>query len=188
MNEKNINVHASLAHRRFSLDVLKAVKTRRSIRSYLDKPIEDEKLMKVLEAARLSPSAVNLQPWDFVVVKDKTAKEYLLQAYNRQWFAKAPVIIVVCASPEKAWRRSDGEEFWKIDAAIAMQGMVLAATAEGLGTCWIGAFDEKKAKEALGVPENVRVVAMMPLGYAAEKKGPVTERKPLEQIVHSDHW
>lgn len=172
----------------FSLDVLEAIRTRRSIRSYLDKPVEDEKLQKILEAARLSPSAVNFQPWDFVVVQEKAAKERLLQAYNRAWFAKVPVVIVVCASPEKAWRRIDGEEFWKVDAAIAAQSMVLAATSEGLGTCWICAFDEKTVKEALGVPENVRVVALLALGYVAEKKEPVTERKTLEQIVHFDHW
>ncbi len=170
------------------MDVLEAVKKRRSIRSYLDKSVEEEKLLKVLEAARLSPSAVNFQPWHFIVVKDKVAREKLFQAYPRNWFAKAPVIIVVCASPEKAWRRSDGEEFWKIDAAIAMQSLVLAATSEGLATCWIGAFDEKKAKEALGIPANIKAVVMTPLGYSAEEKGPVTERKPIEQIVHHDHW
>jgi len=170
------------------LDVLEAIKNRRSIRSYLDKPVEEEKLMKVLEAARLSPSAVNFQPWNFVVVKENAAKQKMLQAYKRAWFAKAPIIIVACATPQKAWRRSDGEEFWKIDAAIAMQSMVLAATAEGLGTCWIGSFDEKKAKKVLGIPDNVRVVAMTPLGYPAEKKEQVTERKPLEEIIRYNYW
>ena len=170
------------------MDVLEAVKTRRSIRSYQEKPVEDQKLLKVLEAARLSPSAVNYQPWTFIVVKDRAAKAQLSKAYPRQWFAKAPVIIVVCASPEKAWKRSDGEEFWKIDAAIATQSLVLAATSEGLGTCWIGAFDEDKAKSALGIPSNVRVVAMTPLGYAAEVKGQVFERKPPAEIIRYDHW
>ncbi len=170
------------------MDVLEVIKKRRSIRSYLDKPIEEKKLANVLEAARLSPSAVNLQPCDLIVVREKTAREKLLKAYPRNWLANAPIIIVVCASPDEAWRRSDGEEFWKIDAAIAMQSIVLAATAEGLGTCWIGAFDEKKAVDALGVPANVRVVAMTPLGYPAEQKGPVTDRKAIEQIVHYDRW
>jgi nitroreductase len=172
----------------FELDVFEAVKTRRSIRSYLYKSVEEEKLFRVLEAGRLSPSAVNLQPLDFVVVKDDAAKENLSKSYPRSWFRYAPVIIVVCATPEKAWRRRDGEEFWKIDAAIAMQSMVLAATAEGLGTCWIGAFDEKAAKVALGIPADVRVVAMTPLGYGAEQKGTVTERKGLTEIVHHDRW
>ena len=170
------------------MDVLDALKIRRSVRSYQNKPVEDQKILNILEAARLSPSAANLQPWDFIVIRDSVAKDKLLLAYNRTWFIKAPIIIVVCATPKKAWRRSDGEEFWKIDAAIATQSMVLTATAEGLGTCWICAFDEKKAKETLGIPENVHMVAMLPLGYAAERKGQVTERKPLAEIIHNDHW
>jgi nitroreductase len=170
------------------MDVLEALKTRRSIRSYTEKPVEEEKLAHVLEAGRLSPSAVNFQPWDFVVLQDPAAKSRLSTAYTRAWFSKAPVIIVVCATPAKAWKRSDGEEFWKIDAAIAMQSMVLAATAEGLGTCWIGAFDEEKAKAALGVPQGVRVVAMTPLGHAAESPGQTTNRKSLPEIMHRDHW
>ena len=172
----------------FYLDVLEAIKTRRSIRKYQDKPVEEEKLNKVLEAARLSPSAANFQPWDFIVVKEKAAKERLLTAYPRPWFSTAPIIIVICATPKKAWKRSDGEEFWKVDAAIAAQSMILAATAEGLGTCWICAFDEKKAKKALGVPESVRAVVMMLLGYPDEQKGKVTERKPISEICHYDRW
>ena len=170
------------------MDVLEVVKTRRSIRNYQDKPVEEEKLLRILDAARLSPSAVNFQPWDFIVIQDSTAKQRLSRAYKRPWFAKAPVIIVTCATPEKAWKRSDGEEFWKIDAAIATQTLIMAATAEGLGTCWIGAFDEKIAKETLGIPENMRVVAMTPLGYAAEQKGQVSERRPLSEIFRYDHW
>jgi nitroreductase len=170
------------------MEVLDVIRNRRSIRSYIERPVEDEKLSRVLEAGRISPSAANLQPWDFVVVQDEAAKARLSSAYTRAWFIKAPVIIVVCATPAKGWRRSDGEEFWKIDAAIAMQSMVLAATAEGLGTCWIGAFDEEKAKAALGIPQGVRVVAMTPLGYAAESPGQTTNRKSLAEILHRDHW
>jgi nitroreductase len=170
------------------MDVLEAIKTRRSIRSYQEKPVEEPKLLRILEAARLSPSAVNLQPWDFIVVKDPVAKARLSESYPRPWFEKAPIIIVVCATPDKAWRRNDGEEFWKIDAAIAMQSIVLVATAEGLGTCWIGAFNEKKAKQTLGVPDNVRIVAMTPIGYAAEHKAQVSERKSMAEIVHNNHW
>ena len=170
------------------MDVLEAIKIRRSVRSYLNRTVEPEKVDRVLEAARLSPSAVNFQLWNFIVVKDQDSKKRLARSYSRAWFAGAPIIIVICATPEKAWKRSDGEEFWKIDAAIATQDIVLAATAEGLGTCWIGAFDEKKAKEALSIPDNVRVVAMTPLGYPAEHKGQVTDRKPLTEIVHVDRW
>ena len=100
----------------------------------------------------------------------------------------APVIIVACVSPDEAWVRWDGEAFWQVDTAIAVQDMILVARELGLGTCWIGAFDEKKVKEALGIPTDIRVVALFPLGYPAEAKGVATERKPLEEIVHYEHW
>jgi nitroreductase len=122
------------------------------------------------------------------VVADPTKKEGLRAVYNREWFVKAPVIIVACVDPEEAWRRMDGEEYWKVDLAIAMQNLVLASTELGLGTCWIGAFNEDAAKKALGIPKNVRVIAMTPLGYPAEEKGPVTDRKPLADIIHYDKW
>jgi nitroreductase len=170
------------------MEVFEAIKIRRSIRAYQDRPVEEKKLQKILEAGRLSPSAVNRQPWSFIVISDPRMKEQMLEAYNRSWFVKAPIIIVACAFPEQAWRRSDEEEFWKIDVAIAFQSLILAATAEGLGTCWVGAFDERKVKLALGIPEKVRVVAMTPLGYAAEQKGPVSERKPIVEIIRNDHW
>ncbi|MBO3803302.1 MAG: nitroreductase family protein [Candidatus Brockarchaeota archaeon] len=170
------------------MDVFEAVRTRRSIRRYEERPVEEEKLQRVLEAGRLSPSAANRQPWHFIVVREASAKERLRSSYGEEWFAGAPVIIVVCADPSLAWRRRDGEEVWKIDAAIALQTMVLCAWDEGLGTCWICAFDEKAAKEALGIPNGIRVVAMTPLGYPAERKEPVTQRKRLNEIVHYERW
>jgi len=172
----------------FQLDVLEAIRTRRSIRSYRDKPVEKEKLLKVLEAIRLSPSATNSQPWSFIVATDPKVRESLRAAYDRDWFASAPAIIVACALPEKAWVRRDGEEYWKVDVTIAMQDLVLAAWEQGLGTCWIGAFDEEEVKRALGIPGKVRVVALTPLGYPAEEKGPVTNRKTLEEIIRYDRW
>jgi len=170
------------------MDVFEAIRTRRSIRRYQKKTVEQEKLSRVLEAARLSPSATNSQPWKFIVVTDPEVKEKLRAAYNRDWFISAPVIIVGCALPSKAWVRHDGEEYWKVDVAIAMQSLILAARAEKLGTCWIGAFREEEVKKALGIPEDARVVAMTPLGYPAEEKGPVTNRKPLDEIVSYNHW
>jgi len=170
------------------LDVLRAIRTRRSITNYENRPVEKEKLQNVLEAARLSPSATNGQPWGFVVVTDPEVKERLRASYSRDWFVTAPVIIIACAVPEEAWVRHDGEEYWKVDVTIAMQDLTLAAWEEGLGTCWIGAFDEEQAKRALGIPEDVRVFAMTPLGYPAEEKGPVADRKPLQEIVHYDRW
>lgn len=170
------------------MDVFEAVRTRRSIRKYQAKPVEKEKLEKILEAARLSPSAKNSQPWHFIAVTDETYRKKLLPAYTRDWFVNAPVIIVACATPSKGWSRPDGEDYWKVDVAIAVQTMVLVAQELGLGTCWVAAFKEERVKEALGIPEEVRVISMTPLGYPAEKKGPVTERKQKEEIVHLDRW
>ena len=170
------------------MEVSEAIRTRRSIRNYEDHPVENGKLLNVLEAARLSPSATNAQPWRFIVVTDRDVKESLRSSYDRDWFVSAPVIIVACALPDEAWVRHDGEEYWKVDVTIAMQDLILAAWEEGLGTCWIGAFSEEEAKRALGIPEHVRVVAMTPLGYPAEEKGLVSDRKPLEEIVRYNRW
>ena len=170
------------------MDVFEAVKTRRSIRKYKEATVEKEKLSKVLEAARFAPSAANLQPWSFIVVSDKTIRQSLFSAYSQQWFVNAPIIIVACGVPDKGWRRKDGEKYYPIDVAIAMQNMILAAHEMGLGTCWIAAFDEKKVRKALDIPKNVRVIAMTPLGYPDEVKGPITERKSLEEIIHYDKW
>ncbi|RJS84900.1 nitroreductase [Candidatus Bathyarchaeota archaeon] len=170
------------------MNVFDAIRTRRSIRKYLNKPVEREKLSKILEAARLSPSAANRQPWRFIVVTDQKIKEELRAAYDEDWFVSAPVIIVGCALPSEAWVRSDGEEYWKVDLAIAMQNLILEAWELGLGTCWIGAFREDEVKRILGIPDEVRVVALASLGYPAEEKGSVTKRKPLEEIVSYNYW
>ena len=168
--------------------MFEVLQKRRSIRKYLNKPVADEKIKMVLEAARLGPSAANRQPCHVVVVTKLEVKELFGNVYKPDWFVEAPVIIAVCADTKQAWRRSDGEEFWKADAAICMQNIVLVAAGLGLGTCWIAAFDEKAAAKALGVPKGIRVVALTPLGYPAEEKGPVTERKPIEEIAHFNKW
>jgi nitroreductase len=170
------------------MSVLDLLRRRRSIRKYKSVPVEAEKLAVVLEAARLGPSAANLQPCHFIVVKKPEVRESLRAAYKADWFVNAPVIVVGCVDSKVAWRRRDGEDYWKVDVAIAMQNLVLAATELGLGTCWIAAFDEDSAKKALGVPKEVRVVALTPLGYPAEQKGSVADRKSLEAFVHSEKW
>jgi len=165
------------------------IKTRRSVRSYKPDPIPDDVLKRVLDAARIAPSGSNRQPWKFIVVRDEETKRKLVSAcHNQSWMAEAPVIIVACALPSEAWVRSDGEEYWKVDVAIAMQDLILEAWELGLGTCWIGSFREEEVKRILGIPDEVRVVALTPLGYPAEEKGPVTRRKPLEEIASYNHW
>ena len=170
------------------MKVFDAICLRRSIRKYKSDPVEKGKLERILEAGRLSPSAVNKQPWHFIVVRDPSVRESLRASYGQSWFVNAPLIIVVCADPSSAWVRRDGEEFWKVDAAIAMQDMILCATEEGLGTCWIGAFSEEPARRVLKIPENIRIAAMTPLGYADESKEPVSDRKPLKKITHYEYW
>ena len=168
------------------MDVNKAIKNRRSIRKYQQRVVEKEKLMKVLEAARLSPSAMNRQPYAFVVISNNETIEKISSACNQKW--DTAIIIVVCAFPEEAWVRDDGEEYWKADSAVAMTNISLQACAEGLGTCWIAAFKEDKIKKILGIKHEARVVAMTPVGYPAEKKGPVTDRKSIDELVHYERW
>jgi nitroreductase len=170
------------------MKVFDAICLRRSIRKYKSDPVEKGKLERILEAGRLSPSAVNKQPWHFIVVTDPSVRESLRASYGQSWFVNAPLIIVVCADPSSAWVRRDGEEFWKVDATIALQDMILCATEEGLGTCWIGAFSEEPARRVLKIPEKIRIVAMTPLGYADESKEPVSDRKPLKEITHYEYW
>ena len=170
----------------FLLDVLEVIKKRRSIRKYKQKVVEKEKLLKVLEAARLAPSAMNLQPYSIVVLSDTETIEKISSACNQKW--DAPTIIVICAFPKKAWTRDDGEEYWKVDAAVAMTNLSLQACAEDLGTCWIAAFKEEEIKEILGIEHDARVVAMTPLGYPDEKKGLVTNRKTIDELVRYEKW
>jgi len=171
------------------VNIFEVLKKRRSIRKYQRKPVEKVKITKVLEAARLGPSAANKQPCHFIIVEDPKMKKGLGISYNADEFVKAPLIIVLCIDPEQAWcRDGDNEEYWKVDAAIALQNLILAATDLGLGTCWIAAFKESEAKMTLNVPEHIRIVAMTPVGYSDEEKGVVTDRKPLSQFLHYDKW
>lgn len=164
------------------MDFYEVVEQRRSIRAYREEPVEQEKLDRVLEAARSAPSAANRQPLHFYVIRDEGTRQELLRAYSQEWFAGAPVIVCACHRDEEAWHRGDGKSYADVDLAIAFEHLVLAAAAEGLGTCWIGAFKPDAAREVLDIPDELEPVAMTPLGYPAEEPGP-KPRKPLEEIV-----
>ncbi|MFN3346299.1 MAG: nitroreductase family protein [Candidatus Bipolaricaulaceae bacterium] len=168
------------------MDVFEAIRTRRSVRQYLSDPIPEEVVQELIAAAVLAPSAGNAQPWRFIVVRDQKLREGLANAaYGQTFLAEAPVVIVVCADLERARRayRERGETLYCLqDTAAAIQNLLLAATARGYGTCWVGAFDEGKVAELLGLPRNLRPVAMVPVGKPAEAPRP-RPRRPLREVV-----
>lgn len=166
------------------MDIYEILKKRRSIRAYKSEPVEEEKLRRILEAAQSAPSAANRQPVHFIVIKDEKIKRQLKKAYDEEWFYTAPVIIGACGIPEKAWKRGDGKNYADIDAAIAMDHLILAATAEGLATCWVAAFKVPFIKSILNLPPGIEPVALTPVGYPLNIPEP-TYRKPLEEIVQT---
>jgi nitroreductase len=158
---------------------LDAIFNRVSVRHYVDKPVPDEVLRNILEAGRLAPSAMNAQPWHFIVIKNQETK-YALS--HRRWtgFVKdCAFVIVGCGEKQRYWS--------KVDVTIALQNMVLAAEAQGLGSCWIGDFDNSEVKELLGIPSNLSVVALVAFGYPA-KKPALKTKKNLEEIVHYERF
>ncbi len=157
---------------------------RYSVRNYLSTPVEETKILKVLEAARLAPSAANYQPWHFIVVTKPENLIKLHAAYHREWFKTAPVVIVACADHSVSWKRKyDGKNSADIDVAIAIDHITLQAAELGLGTCWICNFDPKKCNETLNLPSHIEPIAMIPLGYPADKKAPVKKRKSPDEII-----
>ncbi len=154
------------------MDVHEAILRRRSIRKYLETPLEWEKIGKVVDAGRLAPSAGNLQPWKFVVVTDKEIKQMVAEACLKQyWIATAPVVIVICSENTKLSRFYGirGERLYSIQScAAAAENMILQATALGLGSCWVSAFDEEMIKRALKIPDFVRPQIIVTIGYADE--------------------
>ncbi len=170
------------------MDVSETIRKRFSVRDYLEKPVEEEKLNSVLEAGRLAPSANNRQPWVFVVVRDEAMRKQVAQAAMGQAFVgEAPVVIVACATDPERMMHCDVPDY-AVNLAIALTQMTLQAVEEGLGTCWIGAFDQQEVKAVLGIPTGVKVVELLPLGYPATEPPAVKSRKPLGEIVMYDRW
>ena len=154
----------------------------------MDKPVESEKLVNVLEAARLAPSFFNRQEWRFVIVQDVETKKRLVDyAKSPSFIAEAPVVIVACAKPDKTVT-SDSQPYYIIDVTIALDHITLAAIEYGLGSCWSSLFDEKKVKEILGIPEDIRVIALMPLGYPTDPSLSEKRRLPLAQLIKFEKW
>jgi nitroreductase len=169
------------------MDFSQLIKTRYSVRAYKPDPVEEEKLYQVLGAARLAPTANNQQPFQLIVIHTEGREDELRRIYNRDWFVHAPLVICACGIPGGAWVRKDKKNYAVVDVAIVVDHLILAATDLGLGTCWIGAFDEQATREILGLPEEVEPIAFTPLGYPADQPKP-KERKPLEELVRFERW
>jgi nitroreductase len=171
------------------MNVYKAIEKRRSIRNYKPTPVPEEKLEKILEAARLAPSANNLQPRHFIVVTNAEKRKALSGGMYAKFLKRTPVVIAACGDEKTA------PEWYAIDVAIAVENMVLAATGEGLGTCWIGSFDENQVRDTLKIPQNLRVIVLLAVGYPRDRKSltskasrMVRELKPLEEIVSLEEY
>ncbi|HUS99019.1 MAG TPA: nitroreductase family protein [Candidatus Thermoplasmatota archaeon] len=180
------------------MEFIDVIRARTSVRQFSEKSIQDEKIIYVLECARLAPSWENKQCWRFVVVKNKETIEQIAKtSIINRWLRTAPVLIVACADPTESGTKNF-IEYFTVDVSIALEQLILAATDLGLGTCWIAGFNEEKIKELLEVPKRIRVVALTPLGYPKEKKSvneritqvllKAKKRKTLDEIVHHDHW
>lgn len=182
------------------MDFFETIESRKSIRKYINQPIEPEILEKIISAARFAPSWRNGQCWKFIIVTDREKKSELIRctsAFNQSWMGKEYAVIIACGNPEQSGYRNE-QRYYLVDVAIAMEHLILAATALGLGTCWIGGFEEDKIKKLFHIPENYRVVAMTTLGYPAERDGIVgkitrsivksANRKPLSESYSMNQW
>lgn len=173
------------------MELREAISKRQSIRIYTPREVEKAKLLKILEDANKAPSAGNLQARDFVVVRDEgRKKEITAAALDQSFIARAPVIVVVCANKDRSaskYRRRGANLYSTLDAALATQNLLLSCVEEGLGACYVGAFNEKKVRKILGLPRTVVPVGIVPIGYPDENPHP-TDRLPLEMIVHHEEW
>lgn len=164
------------------MEYFEVIEKRFSVRGYTSDPVEPEKLQKILEAALLAPTACNLQAFRILVIQTGDKKEELKKVYRHDWFVEAPYILGVCAIPKECWVRRDQKNYSDVDAAIVMDHIILAATDQGLGTCWIGAFDSEAAKKVFSLEDGLEPIAFTPIGYAKQ----ITvqkNRKSLEELV-----
>jgi nitroreductase len=168
------------------MELSEAIKKRRSIRAFKKQDIPEEIVEKLIDAARWAPSAGNIQPWEFVIVRKQDVKEELVKAADQAFIEEAPVVIVVCANEKLSSMGYGirGRTLYCIqDTAAAIQNILLTAHSLGLGSCWIGAFNEDEAKKAVNAPEGIRPVAIIPVGHADETPSR-RSRRPLNQIIH----
>lgn len=164
------------------MDFKDLIQARYSCRAFGDRPVEEEKLAAVLEAARLAPTAANRQAFLLYVVPTAARRETLLRLYGREWFVQAPLVIGIAGDPGRNWVRRDGRNYVDVDCAIVMDHLILQAADLGLGTCWIAAFDPAVARELLRLPSGWEPIAFTPLGYPADESRPKA-RKTIEELA-----
>ena len=166
------------------MNFIELASQRYSVRNFESRSVEKEKLLYVLEAARIAPSAANFQPWTFLIVTDPEILKSIQSLYRREWLKTAPAIIVAMGDHNKGWHRLlDGKDFTEIDVAIAIDHLTLAATEQGLGTCWICNFDTEKCCNFLNTPDNLEIIALIPIGYPVIEAKTAKNRASLDQLV-----
>lgn len=166
------------------MDFLDLVQSRYSLRNYSPQSIAKEILEQIIHVAHLAPSAVNYQPWSFLVVTQSATMSKIYESYNRDWFKTVHTCIIVLGDHSQSWKRKDGKDFCDVDVAIAIDHLTLAATANGLGTCWVCNFDNPKLSEILELPVHIEPIAIIPIGYPADGiQIPEKKRKNLNEIV-----
>jgi nitroreductase len=166
------------------MEFYEALKKRHSVRSYTDAPVEKEKLDRVLNAAVTAPTAKNLQAFRVFVIPTKGRAEDFKKFYAGAWMSEPPYVLLVCTEKDRQWVRRDGKPYGDVDSAIIMDHIIMAATAEGLGTCWIGAFNAEAAIEVLGLPANLEPIVFTPLGYEAGEGQPRPKLGVLELVKY----
>jgi nitroreductase len=171
------------------MDFQELIRKRYSCRQYAADPLKEDHLNKILEAARLAPTAANRQPFRIIIIRTENNQEELLGIYPRDWFVQPPLVLCVCCIPEEGWRRKkyDNKSYAVVDAAIVLDHITLQAADLGVGTCWIGDFNPEAAREYLQLPADVEPVAFTPLGYPLDQVREKT-RKTLEELIRYDTW
>lgn len=166
------------------MNFLELARLRHSVRSYTTQPVEPEKLHYILECARQAPSAVNKQPWRFIVVQSEEAKANICRCYGREWIVEAPLYIIVCAVEPEAWtRRYDNKNHADVDASIAAEHICLAAAEQGLGSCWVCNFRTELMQELFHFEPGTHPLAILPIGYPNETEVPAATRKSPDEVI-----
>ncbi|MBO7137301.1 MAG: nitroreductase family protein [Bacteroidaceae bacterium] len=166
--------------------LLDVIRNRYSCRGYLDKPVEEEKIAYLKECMRMAPSAVNRQPWKFRIVRSQEGREKLQSCYSRSWFNEAPLYVLASVLHEQEWVRTDSKPHGNIDVAIAVEHLCLAATEQGLGSCWVCNFDAQRCHELFQMPDAEEPVVIIPIGYASSTEVPPKMRKVSQEVFFEE--